>query len=220
MDIRAVIFDMDGVLIDSEPFWREAEQKVFKTVGVHLSDDDCRSTAGLRIDEVVQLWFERHPWKGPGIAEIRDQVVSEVIRLIHEKGEPLPGIPAFIQEISNTNLPIGLATSSPRNLMNAVIESLELGAFFQVMTSAEGMRYGKPHPQVFMDTADQLGMQHTHCVVIEDTVNGVIAAKAARMQVIAVPEAANLEDKRFHIADRVLKSTAELSGFLSDLKRK
>lgn len=220
MDIRAVIFDMDGVLIDSEPFWREAEQKVFKTVGVHLSDDDCRSTAGLRIDEVVQHWFEMHPWEGSGITVIRDLVVAEVIRLIREKGEPLPGIPAFIQEISNAKLPIGLATSSPRNLMNAVIESLEIGAFFQVMTSAEGMRFGKPHPQVFMDTADQLGVQHTHCLVIEDTVNGLIAAKAARMHVVAVPETANLDDKRFHIADRVLKSTAELSNILPDLIRK
>ena len=83
---NAVIFDMDGLLIDSEPLWKEAEIEVFKTVGIDLTEQSCEQTVGLRIDEVVKLWHSRHPWQNKTINEVTQQINNCMIRLIKEKG--------------------------------------------------------------------------------------------------------------------------------------
>ncbi len=92
IDIRAVIFDMDGLLINSEPFWQEAEKIVFKNVGIKLTTEMCHTTVGLRIDEVVNHWFQKFLWEGISKKEIENRVVDKVIEFVNTKGQPMPGV--------------------------------------------------------------------------------------------------------------------------------
>jgi len=204
--MRAAIFDMDGLLIDSEPFWRASEIEVFATVGLTLTDAQCERTTGLRIDEVVAHWHGAHPWDDPQPAVITERIVDGLIRRVREGGAKLPGVDAAIAKCRDQGLRLALASSSARRIIDATLDRLALTDTFEVIASAEDDRYGKPHPSVFLRTAELLGVAPTECLVFEDSLNGVIAAKAARMHVVAVPER---QDPRFAIADRVLSSLAD-----------
>jgi mannitol-1-/sugar-/sorbitol-6-/2-deoxyglucose-6-phosphatase len=207
----AVIFDMDGLLIDSEPLWRESEIEIFAGVGLTLSHELCLKTTGIRIDEVVDYWYQRQPWEGPSTAEVVGRIVERVIGMIHEHGEPKEGVEGALRAAEATGARLALASSSPYALIDAVIDKLGLSGAFEVIYSAEEEELGKPHPGVYLSTARQLGTSPLACVAIEDSLNGVIAAKAARMKCIAVPEGPGRGDRRFALADITLASLAELS---------
>ena len=206
--IQAVIFDMDGVLIDSEPFWRESEIAVFGRMGLRLTDAMCRETMGLRIDEAVNHWHRRHRWETPAPAEVADQIVGGLIELIQRKGELMPGARRALDFFGSRGLKLGLASSSAYSIINAVVERLGLAGAFDCVYSAEEEPYGKPHPGVYLSAAGRLGVEPTECLAIEDSLNGVLAAKAARMRCVAIPERAERLDPRFAIADLTLDSLA------------
>ncbi len=205
--MRAAIFDMDGLLIDSEPLWRKAEVEVFGTVGLSLTEAECEATTGLRIDEVVAFRHAQRPWDDPPEPAIVARIVDRVIELVSARGMPLPGVEHAIARCRADGLRLALASSSPRRLIDATLARLGLANTFEVIASAEDDRLGKPHPAVFLRCAEMLGVPPTACLVLEDSLNGVIAAKAARMTCVAVPEK---PDPRFAIADRVLGSLLEL----------
>jgi len=202
----AVIFDMDGLLIDSEPLWHVAEIEVFATVGVELTPDLCQQTTGLRIDEVVQIWYSRRPWSDPAPDAVSRRIVERVVELVAEQGEPKPGAIAAVAAARDAGCALALATSSAPSLIEAVVARLGLAGAFDVMHTAAEERYGKPHPAVLLTTAELLSVDPSRCVVLEDSLNGVIAAKAARMACIAVPEVPPDQRARFAIADVVLDS--------------
>ena len=197
MTLEAAIFDMDGLLIDSEPLWQQAEKRVFGTIG-------------LRVDEVALYWFDRHPWEGPSPREVAGQILNAVVALVREEGEAKPGATSSIEAARRAGLKLALATSSGSRLIEAVLDRLELRDAFEVHRSAEDEPYGKPHPAVFLSAADALGADPRRCVAFEDSLRGVIAAKAAQMLCVAVPET-SLEDRTpFAIADLVLESLEEV----------
>jgi HAD superfamily hydrolase (TIGR01509 family) len=206
--LEAAVFDMDGVLVDSEPLWQDAEIEVFAGVGVALTNELCRQTMGLRIDEAVDHWHRRFGWTWPAPAVVAAEVVRRVSELIAERGEPLPGVDAAVAACRHAGLRLALASSSPRPLIEAVLAKLGLAGTFEVVHSADDEPFGKPHPGIYLTTAARLGVAPTACLAIEDSVNGVIAAKAARMACVAVP--LDLDDPRFGIADLVLPSLADL----------
>lgn len=211
MNIQAVIFDMDGLLIDSEPIWREAEVRVFNACGIPLVDDDCRQTMGLRIDEVVQYWAHRYPEVKLDAAQIAKDVVREVIANIQLKGEPLPGVREALQNVKDMNLKIALASSSAYDVINAVVDKFGIREYFEVIYSAQDEQFGKPHPAVYLTTAQKMHIDPAHCVALEDSLNGVISAKAAKMKCIAIPELLQRERKEFGVADQILDSLDQLS---------
>ncbi len=210
MSYTGILFDMDGILIDSEPFWRQAEIEVFSTVGVHLTDEQCAETMGLRIDEVVLYRAPEHHDK----AALAEAIVARVEELVRERGVPLPGSREVLEWIREEGIPCGLATSSSYRLLESTLAALELREFFSVVHSAQDEIYGKPHPAVYLQAAEKLGIPPTQCLAIEDSVNGVLAAKAARMGVVAIPEAPFRNDPRFAIADRQLVSLVEFEALL------
>lgn len=209
--LQAVIFDMDGLLIDSEPIWREAEKEIFAKVGITLTDEMCFTTVGLRIDEVVNHWHSKFPWESPSQEMIKDQVIDKVIELILKKGEILPGVISTIEYFHSKNYPLAIASASSMRIIDAVTEKLKIKKYFRVIHSAEFEEYGKPHPAVFISAAKKLNVLPQNCLVFEDSLNGVIAAKAARMKVIAVPENIHYDDRRFEIADVKLKILLDFS---------
>lgn len=210
MPITTCIFDMDGVLLDSEPFWRQAEREVFATVDVHLTEQDCIDTMGIRIDEVVALRYSQKPWDSPHQDIVAQRIVARVAEIVTATGRPLPGVHEAIAFLRQQNLALGLATSSSSVLVEATLSALGLSKAFDCVHSAEHEPYGKPHPAVYLHTAAKMGANPLECLAIEDSLTGVISAKAARMQVIAVPEAAVAQDPRFTLADFRLSSLIEL----------
>lgn len=201
--IQAVIFDMDGLLIDSEPFWKAVEIEVFRKVGVELTFEKCLKTVGLRIDEVVTYWHERYPWDNISKEAIATEIVDKMIERITNEGEALPGVYDVIEFFWNKKIPMAIASSSYLRIIEAVVKRLKLNGFFDVIYSAEFEQYGKPNPATFISTAKKLNVPPTTCLVFEDSLNGVIAGKAARMTTVAVPE---VYYPQFVIADKVLRS--------------
>ena len=199
---RAVIFDMDGLMIDSEPLWHVAEQAVFGAAGVELSTEDCNDTTGLRIDEVVAFHAARKPWGDtPTQAEVARGIVDKMVELVKTEGKPMAGLEDALSFFEGKGLPLAVASSSHMVLLEAALEGLGLVGRFKHVISAEHEPYGKPHPGVYITAAKALGVPPENCLALEDSLNGTLAAKAAKMVCISVPEAHNLEDARFAIAD-------------------
>lgn len=201
--VKAVIFDMDGVLIDSEHLWRKAMVQAFTKHGMPVTVEQCRQTMGMRISEVISIWLEHFGLSqhlGPAVE--RD-TIQLLLQLISEEGRFIPHIPEIISLCENKKILMGLATSSSGELMSAIISKLGIRTKLSAAVSAENLPYAKPHPEVFLLCAQQLDVPPQQCLVIEDSLNGVIAARAARMQVIAVPDKDFGHSEQFAIAHHV-----------------
>ena len=211
--IEAVIFDMDGLLIDSEPFWRKAEIEVFKSVGIDLDDDMCRETMGLRLDEIVSYWYGKHPWDIKKIS--LDQVENSIIHLMQEhiksEGVLMPGVEEILSFLKRLDVPLGLASSSPYSLIKAVLERFDLEDCFDVYKSAQDEDFGKPHPAVYISAAQHMNVSPVNCLAIEDSFNGLLAAKAARMKTLVVPDAHEFDSSVYSIADLKLKTLLDFN---------
>lgn len=205
-----VIYDMDGLIIDSEPFWRQAEIKVFATVGIQLTENDCMETTGFRFDEVVDYWYQRRPWTGASKAEIHDAVIDEMENAITHHAVGMAGVHNSLDYFKQQGKQIALASSSAMRLIKATVKKLRIEHYFDLLVSAEHEMYGKPHPAVFLRTAETLKKIPEKCLVLEDSFNGLLAAKAAKMKCIAIPDVQHYNDPRFVIADWKLKSLNEV----------
>ncbi|MGF1688965.1 hexitol phosphatase HxpB [Photobacterium japonica] len=210
--LQAAIFDMDGLLVDSEPFWQRAQVDIFSSLGVNITQQDTHQTIGLRIDHVVAFWYSKQPWETHDIATVTEMIVSRVESLIREHKPMLPGVIEAIDRCEAHGLKIALASSSPMRLIESTLDALNLTGRFAAVLSAEPLRFGKPHPEVYINAADALGVPPHACVAFEDSVNGLLAAKAAQMKGIAIPELAYANDPRWAIADRKLSSLLEVNS--------
>ncbi len=205
----AAIFDMDGLLVDTEGLWHEAEVEVLGPLGVPIAGGDPRRTKGIFVREVTRYWYDRFPWRGPSPEEVAARIVERVIGLIDEKGRLLPGVDDALALCRRHGLSLALASSSEHRLIAFVLERFGLASTFAVVHSAEDEPYGKPHPAVFLTTAQRLGVAPGRCIVWEDSPAGVLAAKAARMACVAVPAPDERAAPAFGIADAVLSSLEE-----------
>lgn len=210
--IRAAIFDMDGLLIDSEPLWDRGEHEVLSELGVDFTRrHELPDTRGLRIDLVVDLWFGQQPWTGPDRATVVERIISRVIALVEETRPLLPGVREAVALCKAQGLKVGLASASPLYMLEKVLTMFDLRDQFDALASADKLDYSKPHPQVYLNCAAQLGVSPLNCVALEDSVNGMIASKAARMRSIVVPAAESQLDPRFSLADVKLPSLESLT---------
>ena len=209
----AVIFDMDGVLVDSEPLWKIAMQEVFSSLGSNLEKTDFQKTVGLRIDEVISYWKPIENWV-PEIKEIEIDIVTKMVDLIHHQSCPLPGVIETL-DFLKLKTPIGLATSSPQKLIDAVLKTLDVKQYFNAIQSAETETQGKPHPAVFLSAAKKLNVRPEKCLVIEDSLNGIIAAKAARMDAVCIPEKTHIPNPKMNLADFQFEN---MTDFLNEIK--
>jgi beta-phosphoglucomutase-like phosphatase (HAD superfamily) len=204
--INTVLFDMDGLLIDSEPFWRKAMKACFASVGITLTEDLCRLTMGKKTSEVIQYWYSRQPWENKTLVTLENELVSTVQNLVMHEGVSMPGVNYILDFFKEKNFKLGLASSSASRLIETVLTKLNLKDYFEIAHSAEFEALGKPHPAVFLTAAEKIGSGPKQCLVFEDSFNGMLAAKAAGMKVIVVPEKDNFSDPVFDVADRRLAS--------------
>ena len=211
--ILAAIFDLDGLLVDSEPLWDQAELDVIASLGVDISRrHELPDTLGLRIDMVVDLWFAQQPWNGPSRQEVTERIITRAIALVEETKPLLPGVREAVALCKSQGIKVGLASASPLHMLEKVLTMFDLRDDFDALASAEKLPYSKPHPQVYLDCATKLGIDPLNCVALEDSVNGMIASKAARMRSIVVPAHENQDDPRFVLADVKLTSLTKLTA--------
>lgn len=208
-DFDAIIFDMDGVLIDSEPLWKIAMEKSFQEVGCTLTKKDFEKTVGLRIDQVIEYWYSVAPWKNATPKEVEHKIIEHLIELIKTNGKPLTGVIEALALFQQQGKKIGLGTSSYTRLIEVVLQQLDIADAFDFTHSAEHESYGKPHPAVYLTVAEQLNVRPERCLVIEDSLTGIVAAKAARMYCVAIPEKTHQPNPKLILADEIHESMTE-----------
>lgn len=206
--IKAVIFDMDGVIIDSEPFWREAQIEALAFYGSVITEDECiKLTMGKRLDAIANIWIQ-YCHLNISSQELGECTVNKLTQLIEAKGRPLPGIHKLLDKLIHDEYKIGLATSSSHRMIEVVLEKLEIRKYFNAVFSADDDEYGKPHPAVYIRAAKGLGVAPQTCLVIEDSTTGLIAAKAASMTTLLVSP--NTHEPKFALADGNYKTLLDV----------
>ena len=212
--VTAAIFDMDGLLIDSEPLWDRAELEVMASLGVDITlRNELPYTLVLLFDLVVDLLFSQQPWQRVSCAQATQRIIARAIALVEEERPLLPGVKEAIALCQAQGMKIGLASASPLHMLEKVLTLFNLRDSFDTLASAEHLPCSKPHPQVYLNAAAQLGVDPLRCVTFEDSVNGMIATKAARMRSIVVPAIENRNDARWALADEKLHSLTELRAW-------
>lgn len=213
MAVKTFIFDMDGVIIDSEPFWRQAQIKILREHNITITIEDCiKHTMGKRIDDVALAWCQLYAL--PMTPKLLEQeIINAVASLISEKGNAKKGLYELLDFLKDHNFYIALATSSSLPIINAVFNRLSIAHYFDVVCSADEEVYGKPHPAVYLKVLKQLEVKAANCFILEDSVTGLISAKAAGIKTFVIPE--DKTDPRFSIADKIYTSMLEI---IEDLK--
>jgi HAD superfamily hydrolase (TIGR01509 family) len=210
MTLEATLFDMDGLLIDSEILWHKAELEIFGRLGVPMSADEVRATKGLFVNDVVDYWFGLSPWSGPSTDDVVDELLNRVGDLVDSEGRLMPGALRAI-DLASERGPVALASSTPVALIERCLNHFNLANRFVSIHSAQFEPFGKPHPGVFLTAAASLDALPSHCLVFEDSSPGVLGAKAAGMFIVAVPTTDDRDNPAFALADLVLHSLEELS---------
>lgn len=215
--IEAVIFDMDGVIIDSEPFWKKAEKEVFSSVGAKVSDELSKITKSMTTCDVTRFWYEKQPWETKTLMEVENEVVDYVEFLIEQEGVAVDGIQDFLGKLKKSGHKIGLATNSPYRLILTVLKKLNIAGYFDALSSAEHELQGKPYPAIYLTVAGKLNTKPEKCIVFEDSYSGLTAAKCAGMKTIAVVTEHTNNGIKYEIADARIDTFSQIDLSLLNL---
>jgi mannitol-1-/sugar-/sorbitol-6-/2-deoxyglucose-6-phosphatase len=186
---EAAIFDMDGLLVDSEPIWHDVEIEIFGRHGVPLTVERCLETKGMFLGDAVEHWYARYPWTGATRGDVAAEILDAMARGLEAAVELKAGAVHALDFCQAHGAVLALASSSPRRLIESVVRRFGLTERFAVVHSGEDEELSKPDPAIFLSTARLLGVVPAACVVFEDSAAGVLAAKGAGMVCVAVPEA-------------------------------
>ncbi|MGG9961410.1 hexitol phosphatase HxpB [Ferruginibacter sp. SUN106] len=214
MQLNTVIFDMDGLLIDSEPLWNEASAYIFGHYGIHLTPQQYATTTGLRTKEFITHWFNHFKIPLQEADIIEKDLIDKVIELVLQKGKPMPGLSHIFNFFIDRNFKTGIASSSPRNLIDVVVDLLNIRPHLHTITSAALLANGKPHPEVYLNCAAELKAAPAECICFEDSFPGMIAVKAARMKCVVVPDPKISKELKWHAADLRISSLQNFNELL------
>lgn len=206
----AVIFDMDGVLVNSEPIHVEVEQTNFRKLGLMILEDEHKTYQGTSNYRMWKLLREKYTI---------EQTVEELVRMTNsmiisylnslETIEPMPGVIQFIRKLKTINIPLALASSSTTAVIEIILQKTGMRSYFDVVVDSQMAGSSKPEPDIFLMTAQKLGVEPEKCIVIEDSSNGIKAAKLAGMFCIAFTGPGN-ELQDHSQADLVISAFDEL----------
>lgn len=212
--IKAVIFDMDGTLIDSQPIWYQVSTDFFQKNGFPVTMDDTIKLTGSPVaklvDYVLQAYGQKDKARVQLVTELMDYAVSEILA-----AKPLlPNVKDVLAQLKQQGIKMAVASASPRNMLQGIVDSCGIAEYFDYLASAEELDYNKPHPAVYLHAAQQLGVNPTECFAVEDSVLGMISGKAASMKTVVIPAQAELDDPRWALADFKLTNISELPALL------
>lgn len=209
---QAVIFDMDGVLVDTEPFHYENENRMFKRLGLEIPDEEHARFTGVATDVMWQNIVQSRnlPYS---VAELTELTIRESVGYFQslEKLDPMPGLVDLLETFVANKMPLAVASSSDAETMRNILEKSGLRKYFQFTVSRNDVAKSKPAPDVFLRAAELLGVEPTGCLVFEDSRNGIVAAKAAGMFCIAYSGANSGKQDRSN-ADAQISHYDELAG--------
>ena len=154
----------------------------------------------------MKMWYRAMPWQGVSLDEVSARIIERAIELVHKTRPLLPGVRQALELCREQGLNIGLASASPLHMQQQVLKMFDLEAYFDQLVSAEYLPYSKPHPEVYLIAAERLGSDPLRCITLEDSFNGMIATKAARMRSIVIPAAEYRHDPRWATADHQLET--------------
>lgn len=208
--VEGFIFDMDGVLIDSEPIYFEIEKSTFVHFGANVAEEEHHTYVGVTLASMFEQVQQKHllDCTVEQMLEFHVKHVMDVIRE-HPELQPFNGLTDWLNWLTEAGVPMVVASSSPRALIELILERLEIRRFFRDMISGEEVAHGKPAPDIFLRAAEILGVTPERCMVIEDSRNGVRAAKSAGMRCIGHQNPGS-GNQNLSEADVVIHSYAEL----------
>jgi HAD superfamily hydrolase (TIGR01509 family) len=208
--IEAVVFDLDGVLIQTEELWDEVREEMARAAGGRYGEEEQRAMMGMSSPEWSAYMHEH-----VGLPQTPSAIAAEVVRLMSERyREHLPLIDGALEAVERlaARWPLGVASSSNRELIDLVLELSGLDRLFQATVSSEEVARGKPAPDVYLEAARRLGVDATRSAAVEDSHAGIASAKAAGMRVLAIPNPTYPPgNEALANADVVLDSLAELT---------
>jgi sugar-phosphatase len=205
----AALFDMDGLLIDSEPYWKRAEREAFAEVGIEITEAMAMISASMSPAEVAAHWFRHKPWEGRAQADLVEAVVSRVAAHVSSHGTARAGVREALSHCATMGWKAALVSNSPLALCRHTTRTLGIADAFCAMFSAEQVERGKPEPDVYLHAARNLGVEPARCLVFEDSVGGVQAAVRAGMTVVAVPSAGQMFHDVSHPPHCVVSTLAD-----------
>lgn len=210
--IQAVIFDLDGVLADSEPWWNEIDATLLAEHGVIYRGEHHRNVLGVSYRLAVEFYKKKFGLSVP-TEEIMRRRGEIAIEFFVNRIDLFPCTKQVLQELGQMNPPVrlGLATSSVSSSARPFLDRHKLNPFFEVIVTGEEVERGKPHPDIYLRAAKKLDVATGGCLVIEDSLSGIAAAKAANMRVAAIPDTRFVDPGEYERdADYVLGSLKEI----------
>lgn len=211
---KGAVFDLDGLLMDSEPVWSWAQRKMFAEMGVELTEAMQWATTGMRLNEALVVWSGYFPGTAMDPVGMRARLVELVGRRIMETGLPKAGAVRAMELCHASGCRMAIASSSPPEIIEVAMDRMDglrpgVRRWFSEILSAESEAHGKPHPAVYLSAAARLGVAPGDCIAFEDSVFGLRSAHAAGMHCVAVPEEHNRGRAEYAIAHRILASLEE-----------
>ncbi|MCW9718289.1 hexitol phosphatase HxpB [Avibacterium sp. 21-599] len=210
MKFQAVIFDMDGVLIDSEPFWKQAGIDVFDQIGIAVSQQEMQALTGMPAAGIIKTVYQRYQQMPVPVEEMVKRMNDCAISMILENKPLMPNVPETLEKLTALGCKLAVASASPRYLLEQITERCGIARYFQYLSSATELDYNKPHPQVYLHAAHQLEIDPQACLGIEDSVLGMTAVKAASMHCAVIPARMERNDPRWSLADYKLEQLTQI----------
>ena len=207
--INAVIFDMDGVMIDSEPLWEKTERILLARRSIDYSPDYRDKIVGLNQRDSGRLLVDTFDLDET-VEDIINERISILTSIYEEELELIPALVPLLEQLAREGYRLAVASSSPLRVVTFVLDMFSLHDHFLAVVSGDSVGNGKPHPDIYMHTAETLGVKPAECVAIEDSINGLRSAKCAGMYCIAIPDR-RLTPEQFRSADIILDSLRELT---------
>jgi len=200
--LEAVLFDMDGVIIDSEPLWTEAERRFLARRMLEYSPQLKTVMMGRDAKEAVRLLIDYYSLS-ESVEEVTAERIQLVTELFKEHLQPVPNVLQLLRSLKEKGIRTGMATSSPEQLVRLAVDKLGIAGLFDLIMSGDQVEQGKPAPDIYLAAAKKIGVDPEHCLVIEDAPLGVAAAKAAGMSCLAISTSA--DGAELTMADKVVR---------------
>ena len=202
MKIKAVIFDQDGVVADSEPLSGKTTQAVMRKHGIEMTPEEKRDAFGRRMSDIIRDVFEARN-RHPDMEKLISEYMEMMGELIQKELKPIRNSIELVTFLKDSGFKVAIATSSGEKKMQATLKKLGIEELFDAGVSSTEVKHGKPNPEIFLKTAKKLGVDPEHCAVVEDSAFGIQAAKAAGMFAIAF-DSPNTHNQDLSAADVIV----------------